>query len=241
MNCEKCGETVEVWQTFHGIVCTQCLYSLFFEYSAQCKHKQYAEDIDDSVCTEGLPEAYTDESGNDMEGYPVCGDYCNCPRQEEFFDWVVEKYSDIICNGEKMVDFGKVLEALKQGHTAERPNWKKNGIFIFLCPEREGSIKLNSLQSRLQQTDGVQETAIMRWTSRGTAVPYALSQQDVLAEDWTIVLSKDPEEEKYHIQWEYGGTTRQTTFPDSKELAERMAEKLREKEGYTNVRLVKVE
>lgn len=80
------------------------------------------------------------------------------------------------------MNFGKALEALKDGKKAARAGWNGKGIFIELQRPDENS-KMTSPYIFIDTT-GLQTTNEAAPKSR---VPWLASQTDMLADDWAIV------------------------------------------------------
>lgn len=81
--------------------------------------------------------------------------------------------------------FGEAIEALKEGHRVAREGWNGKGMHIFL--EKDFTALIN-LGGRTVQRK--YEPVICMWTAQQTTQPgWLASQADILAEDWSIVLS----------------------------------------------------
>ena len=80
------------------------------------------------------------------------------------------------------MDFGKALEALKNGESVRRKGWNGKGIFIRLqVPDDHSKMTLPYIyiETSNLETDNV-------YAPKGR-VPWLASQTDLLAEDWEIV------------------------------------------------------
>lgn len=81
------------------------------------------------------------------------------------------------------MDFGKALEALKDGKKVAREGWNGDGMFLLFVPsEKWGIIKKIGL--------GIPKGNLLPWigikTADGKFVPWLASQTDMLAEDWIV-------------------------------------------------------
>jgi len=110
------------------------------------------------------------------------------------------------------MDFGKAIEALKQGKRVAREGWNGKGMFVFMRPADEINIetvvdKIKSLPQSVKDyylqdiinENGerlhVEETETVKFTAYlcmkaadGTIVNgWLASQTDILSEDWTIL------------------------------------------------------
>lgn len=82
------------------------------------------------------------------------------------------------------MDFGKALEALKEGKKVARSGWNGKGMFLLYVPsEKWGIIDKIGL--------GIPKGNLLSWigmkTADGKFVPWLASQTDMLAEDWEVV------------------------------------------------------
>lgn len=104
------------------------------------------------------------------------------------------------------MDFGKAIQALKDGHTVARRGWNGKGMFLFLnkgsaesIPEKfvQGDVTeprsfIEGINSDLFELGG--EGTITRLpnlnmhsATGSTVTGWLASQTDILAEDWEIV------------------------------------------------------
>lgn len=82
----------------------------------------------------------------------------------------------------KTYNFGKALEALKDGKTIRRQSWNGVGIFIALqVPDKKSKMSQPYIYI---DTLGLQTTNPKAPKGR---VPWVASQTDLLAEDWEII------------------------------------------------------
>ena len=81
------------------------------------------------------------------------------------------------------MNFGEVLEALKQGESLAREGWNGKGIFIGLQKPDENS-KMTSPYIFINTT-GLESS---NEAAPKSLVPWLASQTDMLAEDWVVIL-----------------------------------------------------
>lgn len=92
------------------------------------------------------------------------------------------------------MDFGKVIEGLKQGRRYAREGWNGKHMFIFLVPGSTFKVNREPLLSMMGEGAEVQYHAhIDMKTAQGYVVPWLASQADMLAEDWQEVWAAKPE------------------------------------------------
>ena len=80
------------------------------------------------------------------------------------------------------MNFGRALEALKNGKRAARKGWNGKGIFIALQHPDENS-KMTSPYIYIDTT-GLQTTNL---DAPKSLVPWLASQTDMLSDDWEII------------------------------------------------------
>jgi len=86
------------------------------------------------------------------------------------------------------MNFGYVLELLKEGQKVQRKGWNGKGMFIFLVPG--STFKVNRAPLLGIYPEGTEITYcphIDMKTADGSIVPWLASQTDVLAEDWKLL------------------------------------------------------
>lgn len=89
------------------------------------------------------------------------------------------------------MDFSEALTAIKTGERLRRRAWAE-GVFVFLVNGSRFIVNREPLLSILGEGAEVDYHAhIDMKTSEGHVVPWVCSQEDVMAEDWTLVLSHD--------------------------------------------------
>ena len=85
-------------------------------------------------------------------------------------------------------NFGKAIEALKEGKLVQRSGWNGKGMFIFLVPGSTFKVNRPPLMGIYPEGTEVQYHAhIDMKTADGMIVPWLCSQTDMLARDWMIV------------------------------------------------------
>jgi len=78
------------------------------------------------------------------------------------------------------MNFGKAIEALKNGNKVQRKGWNGKGMYLWLC----------AIISNWTDSDGntyKRLPYIYMKTADDHVVPWVASQTDVLAEDWEII------------------------------------------------------
>jgi len=85
----------------------------------------------------------------------------------------------------ELVDFGRAIEALKEGEQVARIGWNGKGMYLFLIGNDA------SKGSWWTYTNGINDNMpllpfIAMKTAGDEVVPWLASQSDVLAEDWII-------------------------------------------------------
>lgn len=95
----------------------------------------------------------------------------------DLYEVLVNKYWGII-----FVNFGEMLEKLKNGSRAARKGWNGKGIFIRLQnPNQDSEMSHPYIYI---DTTGLQSNNSNAPKSR---VPWIASQTDILSEDWTLI------------------------------------------------------
>ena len=86
------------------------------------------------------------------------------------------------------MDFGKALQALKEGKRVSRAGWNGKGMSLFLVPGSQFKVNREPLLSMLGEGTVVDYHAhVDMKTAQGYVVPWLCSQADMLADDWDIV------------------------------------------------------
>lgn len=88
------------------------------------------------------------------------------------------------------MDFGKALEALKQGKKVARSGWNGKGMWLILVP---GSPNIKPVAGTPYSNAGITQNVninphIDMFTADGSMQPgWLASQTDMLADDWEVV------------------------------------------------------
>lgn len=86
------------------------------------------------------------------------------------------------------MDFGKALEALKDGDNVARQGWNGKGMFVFLVLGSTFSVNRKPLLGIYPAGTTINYRGHLDMkTADGSIVPWVASQTDLLAEDWEIV------------------------------------------------------
>lgn len=86
------------------------------------------------------------------------------------------------------MNFGKAIEALKEGRRVAREGWNGKGMFLFLVPGSNFVVNREPLLSIMGEGAVVTYCPhIDMKTADGKVVPWLASQTDMLAEDWAEV------------------------------------------------------
>jgi len=86
------------------------------------------------------------------------------------------------------MNFGKALEALKDGKKVSREGWNGKGMFLFLVPGSRFKVNRPPLMGIYPEgTEISYQPHIDMKTAQDTVVPWLASQSDILAEDWDVV------------------------------------------------------
>lgn len=92
------------------------------------------------------------------------------------------------------MDFGRALQALKEGYRVSRSGWNGKGMWICLVPgiENAGPDQLFGPQIPLAIVNGNRGVRVcpridMRAADGSVVIGWLASQTDMLAEDWDII------------------------------------------------------
>lgn len=86
------------------------------------------------------------------------------------------------------LNFGKAIEALKEGKRVARVGWNGKGMFLFLVPGSNFRVNREPLLSIMGEgAEVTYRPHIDMKDAEGKVVPWLASQTDMLAEDWVIV------------------------------------------------------
>lgn len=86
------------------------------------------------------------------------------------------------------MNFGKAIEALKQGKKVTRKGWNGKKMFLYYVPEGLYPARTDAAKSIDDENGKVQYGPyIAMKTAQGNVVPWLASQTDMLSDDWQIV------------------------------------------------------
>lgn len=86
------------------------------------------------------------------------------------------------------MDFGKAIEAVKNGSKVARAGWNGKGMFLFLVPGSVFQVNRPPLLGIYPEGHTITyQPHIDMKTADDQVVPWLASQSDVLAEDWVLV------------------------------------------------------
>jgi len=89
---------------------------------------------------------------------------------------------------DERLNFGEVIDGLKQGKRYAREGWNGKGMFIFLVGGTNFKVNREPLLSIMGEGTEVQyRPHIDMKDAEGCVVPWLASQTDMLAEDWCRV------------------------------------------------------
>lgn len=87
------------------------------------------------------------------------------------------------------MNFGKALEALKEGRRVAREGWNGKAMFLFLVAGSNFVVNREPLLSIMGEGATVTyRPHIDMKDAEGKVVPWLASQTDMLAEDWVEVV-----------------------------------------------------
>ena len=85
------------------------------------------------------------------------------------------------------MNFGTMLEALKQGAKCYREGWNGKGMFIYLVMGSTFTVNRAPLnQIYPEGTEIKYHSHIDMRTAQGYCIPWLASQADILSEDWLV-------------------------------------------------------
>jgi len=89
------------------------------------------------------------------------------------------------------MDFGRALDALKEGCKVQRSGWNGKNMFVVLQKGYPDGIPINANTARaLGEPEGRIHKFLpylMFRTAQGDFVPWLASQTDMLSDDWQII------------------------------------------------------
>lgn len=80
------------------------------------------------------------------------------------------------------MNFGKAIEALKDGKKVARSGWNGKGMYLFLCFPASIEPKAENVEIY-----SARQSIAIRTADSSIVVGWNASQEDMLAEDWMIV------------------------------------------------------
>ena len=85
------------------------------------------------------------------------------------------------------MDFGKAIEALKEGKTVARKGWNGNGMFLYLIKGKEIASALTYGFGEYENEPTITDSIAMKTAQNTIVVGWLASQTDMLAEDWIMI------------------------------------------------------
>lgn len=86
------------------------------------------------------------------------------------------------------MDFGKALDALKNGKKVAREGWNGKGMFLFLVPGSQFVVNRPPLLGIYPEGTVIEYCPhVDMKTADGKVVPWLCSQTDLMANDWVEV------------------------------------------------------
>lgn len=86
------------------------------------------------------------------------------------------------------MDFGKALEALKNGQRVARAGWNGDGMFAYLVPPASYPVQTGAAKEHFGEGSMVPYRAYLALkTVDDDVATWAPSCSDVLAEDWSVL------------------------------------------------------
>lgn len=87
-----------------------------------------------------------------------------------------------------MENFSTALEGVKKGERWARAGWNGKGMFIYLVAGSHFKVNRAPLNRHFSDgTDMQYHAHVDMFTAQGYAVPWVVSQADLLADDWLQV------------------------------------------------------
>lgn len=92
------------------------------------------------------------------------------------------------------MNFGQAIEAIKQGERVAREGWNGKGMFLFLAENIEFTTKADLSECKELSGDLTHNSIVMKTADNRFVVGWLASQTDILAEDWTVIESRERKE-----------------------------------------------
>ena len=87
----------------------------------------------------------------------------------------------------KVMNFGKAIEALKEGKKVARKGWNGKGMFLFLTTSIDFETKADLSSCSHLEGELTLPSIVMKTADDKFVVGWLASQTDMLAEDWVVV------------------------------------------------------
>jgi hypothetical protein len=156
-----------------------------------------------------LAVAMTRASYNDFRGWPLPDDedgqdagylveYCdggkpNVASHAGYVSWSPEEQFDNAYRPCDAMTFGLAVEALKRGEAVARSGWNGKGMFVYLVPANAYPAQTGVAKAHFGDGALVPYNAYLALKGVDGAVStWAPSVSDALAEDWQIVIDRQP-------------------------------------------------
>lgn len=85
------------------------------------------------------------------------------------------------------MNFGKAIEALKEGKKVARKGWNGKGMFLFFAKTTDIATEADLSEYEHMSGELVLPSVVMKTADNHFCVGWLASQTDMLAEDWVIV------------------------------------------------------
>ena len=85
------------------------------------------------------------------------------------------------------MDFGKALEALKEGKKVARDGWNGSGMFAYMVPANSYPVNTEAAKSYFGDSLVPYRAYFALKTAQNDIATWVPSGSDILAEDWVIV------------------------------------------------------
>jgi hypothetical protein len=86
------------------------------------------------------------------------------------------------------MDFGKALEALKEGKKVARDGWNGSGMFAYMVPANAYPVNTEAAKSYFGDSLVPYRAYFALKTAQNDISTWVPSGSDILAEDWVIIL-----------------------------------------------------
>lgn len=137
----------------------------------------------------------SDEDGND-EGYLVeylDGGKANVNGYEGYVSWSPKEQFENAHQTDGNMSFGHAVELMRRGNRVARTGWNGNNMFVYYVPANSYPASENAFGTMVGIFDNdmvpYREYMAIK-TAQGDVATWAPSCSDVLANDWSVVVSK---------------------------------------------------